>query len=322
VIEDVSYAQLLRPGAAALMEAELGGAKAYALKLQDAHVLVRNNDVLPVVDGKTSTREFGETAAHRYKLSEPIREIGALSSMLFIPGSTNYYHFLMYNLPGTIFLRSAPGPRATLGLVNEIPPAAAALVHKLLPQLAGNRPVDVVTVAPGDYAARDVILRAVPMMPFSVAFCRTVQSIVLRSRGLDDSLHGPGAKLFVRRDGGRGGRALLNQDEVEAWCARYGYSSIDPGMLSLEEQIILFSQATHIVGVEGAALANLVFATKAQRVLILASPVTWFEQFFWDLSVRAGFPLTTVYGEVAPEKATDRRADFVMPIEKFVRLEF
>ncbi len=322
MIEDVSHAQLLRPGAAVLVEAELSGAKAYALKVQAGHVLVRNNDVLPVVDGKTSTKEFVEYAAHRYNLADPIREIGTLSSMVFIAGSTNFYHFLMFSLPATVFLRSAPGPRVTLGIVNPFAPNTAALIHKLLPQIAG-RPVDVVTVPPGDYAARDVIVRAVPMMPFSVAFSRTVQSIVLRALGFDDPTRKPGPlKLFVRRDGGRGGRMLLNQAEIEAWCVKHGYMSVEPGKLPLEEQILLFSRATHVVGVEGAALANLVFASKVRRVLVLASPATRREQFFHGLADCAGIQLTTIYGEVAPESNTnDRRADFVLPIEKVARLE-
>ena len=322
MIEVVSHAQLLRPGAAALLEAELNGAKAYALKVQNGHVLVRNNDVLPVVDGKTSTKEFVEYAAHRYNLAEPIQEVGTLSSMLFIAGSTNYYHFLMFSLPATIFLRSAPGPRATLGIVNQFAPNTAALIHKLLPQIAG-RPVDVVTVPPGDYAARDVIVRAVPMMPFSVAFGRSVLADVLRSLGLDDPTQRPGPlKLFVRRDGGRGGRMLLNQAEIEAWCMKHGYMSVDPGELPLEEQVLLFARATHVIGVEGAALANLVFANKMQRVLVLASPATRRDQFFRGLADCAGIPLTTVYGEFGPDSNTsDRRSNFTIPIETVAQFE-
>ncbi len=318
MIENVSHRELLRPGAATLLEAELSGAKAYGLQVQQGHVLVRNNDVLPVIDGKTSTAEYAEYAAHRYTLSEPVREVGALSSMVLIAGSTNYYHFLMFNLPGTIFLRSAQGPRVTLGIVNPFPKNGEALIHALLPQIAG-RPVDVVTVGPGDYVARDVILRAVPMMPFSVAFLKTMQSLVGRRAPESGTF-----KIFVRRDGGRGGRMLLNQAEVEAWWVKRGYASVDPGCLSLEDQIALFARATHVVGVEGAGLANLVFTTRVRHVVVLASPATKNEQFFPNLAECAGLPLTTLYGEIAPDQAPDqlahRRADFVMPMDRVIGL--
>ena len=51
----------------------------------------------------------------------------------------------------------------------------------------------------------------------------SLQTVVLRSRGIEDPIKELGPlKLFVRREGGRGGRELLNQVEVETWCARYG----------------------------------------------------------------------------------------------------
>ena len=55
--------------------------------------------------------------------------------------------------------------------------------------------------------------------------------------------------------------------------------------------------------------------------MILASPVTWFEQFFLELTNCAGLPLTTIYGDVAPEDATNRRADFVVPKTKLEGLD-
>jgi hypothetical protein len=64
-------------------------------------------------------------------------------------------------------------------------------------------------------------------------------------------------------------RQLNNAREVRKWFVERGWDVIDPGELSLDEQITLFSEAHAIVGTHGAALTNLLWAPPNTRILEL-----------------------------------------------------
>ena len=66
-------------------------------------------------------------------------------------------------------------------------------------------------------------------------------------------------------------RALKNEAEVEALLQSFGFASVAPGNLSVEEQIRLFRGARVIVGAHGAGLTNVVFCRPATKVLELVS---------------------------------------------------
>ena len=320
MIEDISALKaFLKSDQCTLASLTVGDAECFGLKMKTGHVIVRERHALPVVDGKTISSVFGETNAARYAplLQRPPQPTQDLERVVVIPGATNYYHFLAFNLPGLFLLRFAKGERVTLATVLGFPSTAAALLAKLLPMFAGNRPVDIVNLPDADYAVRDIIFRAKPLMSTSVAIARLVQQTVLQAAGIADPYQALGpVKLFLRRQGGANGRDLINQTEVEAWFAARGYLSIDPGTMTMEEQILLFSRATHVAGVEGAAFTNLVFANHAKGVLVLASPHVRGDTFFSALAEAAKLPLETVYGEVAGANADDRTADFAFPLER------
>jgi capsular polysaccharide biosynthesis protein len=318
IIQDVVLmTELARPGLAELVTAKINDRKCFGLQIHKGHILVRNNDALPLVDGRTCTRAFGDVSVAKYTdvLAQPVRETGTLSSVVVIPGTPNYYHFLVFNLPALLLLRMAKGPRATLATVQGFPSSMAALLPRLLPTFAGDRPVDIVTLTPGDYAVTDVVMRAKPTMPLAVEIARIVQRMVLRSQGIADTAPARGPlKLFLRRGHSGNGRNLSNQAEIEAWFAARGYAAIDPGTLSWEDQIVLFARATHIAGAEGAAFANLLFAPNAKDVTMLASPATREERFFSEIATTAGLPFKTIYGDVAASEPQDRRTDFTVPL--------
>jgi capsular polysaccharide biosynthesis protein len=66
-------------------------------------------------------------------------------------------------------------------------------------------------------------------------------------------------------------RSLINANEVADAAVRRGFISIDPGALSLAEQVALFSRAKVIAGGGGASFANLVFAPPGTKVVALVS---------------------------------------------------
>ena len=83
-------------------------------------------------------------------------------------------------------------------------------------------------------------------------------------------LHGPAPsrRLYLSRtDTTR--RRIDNEAEVMAELSALGFESVRPETLSLKDQIALFSQASHIVGSSGAALATMLFTPPRARIVVL-----------------------------------------------------
>lgn len=105
-------------------------------------------------------------------------------------------------------------------------------------------------------------------------------------------------RLLILRPVG-GWRHLANRDEVVEALTPLGFEMVDPGRLTLAEQIRLFRRASCIVGEHGAALTNIVFAPNAAVVEINAG---YGGSLFAHLARQLGNRHTTV-------KATARGGD-------------
>lgn len=193
------------------------------------------------------------------------------------PATGNYYHWLFEQLPKLRLLDEAPqyddwpllvdaghhpNLRAALARVNrtgrpviEIEAGIRHRVHRLLVPEAGVRmPVD---FRAGATVYADDILFA----PRALAY--------LRRRFLPAGADRPGHRRLYLRRGPASYRRLLNEERVQAEFVARGFEVVEPGGLSLDEQIALFSQAAVIAGPTGAGMANMVFAPAQCRVLVL-----------------------------------------------------
>lgn len=73
-----------------------------------------------------------------------------------------------------------------------------------------------------------------------------------------------GERIFITRTGTR---RAYNQDEIADVAAEFGFVAVAPEKLSLEQQVTLFSGATHIIGPSGAGFAGLLFSSPQTKVL-------------------------------------------------------
>lgn len=74
-------------------------------------------------------------------------------------------------------------------------------------------------------------------------------------------------KFFITRDPNEyEARSLLAENDVFNFLKSKAYVAINPDNLSVHEQVILFSNATHIVGFHGAAFANTLFCSDNCRL--------------------------------------------------------
>jgi len=88
----------------------------------------------------------------------------------------------------------------------------------------------------------------------------------------------PKMRVYISRRGAST-RQVHNESEVEGLLKMFGFISVDTSLLSLNEQIRLFSKASVIVSPCGAGWANMVFSPSAKILEIIGleyySPTMW-----------------------------------------------
>lgn len=101
------------------------------------------------------------------------------------------------------------------------------------------------------------------------------------------------ARLYISRRT-QSKRALHNEDKIEQFFASHGYTIIYPETLNITQQIILFSNASHIIGPSGTNMFGIAFAPINCQIMILASNafVNYSEFFLRSHSSKKMFLLT------------------------------
>lgn len=92
----------------------------------------------------------------------------------------------------------------------------------------------------------------------------------------------PTRRLHVLRSKARS-RRLLNEPDILQISARYGFETIAPDAHSVREQARIFGEAESVIGVKGAALANIIFSPPSCRVMVL-SPGDFIDPFYWNIA--------------------------------------
>jgi capsular polysaccharide biosynthesis protein len=99
---------------------------------------------------------------------------------------------------------------------------------------------------------------------------------------------GPRTRLYVTRGPSANNRSVRTEDEVRAYLEGHGFRSLDPGTLSVREQIDTFAAAEIIVGSHGAGLTNLTFASPGTRVIELFPAGHLLLDYWWLSAVVPG----------------------------------
>jgi capsular polysaccharide biosynthesis protein len=79
------------------------------------------------------------------------------------------------------------------------------------------------------------------------------------------------SKIYLVRRGMDNKRTLINYKEIEAYFTSLGFQLVEPHLLSLEEKVSVFSNASIVVGPFGSAFSNLIFCKKKTKVLLFYS---------------------------------------------------
>jgi capsular polysaccharide biosynthesis protein len=203
----------------------------------------------------------------RPRLPSPTSLSGTLVSLATRGTGTNYYHFLLDLLPRWgIFEEAMPGTA-----VDAVYLGAQASYERQLLELVGLGDLPVVEVDKHACLAPDRLL--VPSTPNQDLMAPHWVVDWLRTRlPASPDLSEPSRGLYVTRGDVAHTRRYVEEPELWPALEERGFTRLDPGSVSVREQIDRFAAAEVIVAPHGAALANLVFARPGVRVLELFAP--------------------------------------------------
>ena len=181
-------------------------------------------------------------------------------------GAGNYYHFLLDVLPRWgILQESLPGLEPDRLYV----PCGTSYEKELL-ALTGLDRYDLVATGKHRAVSADHLL--VPSMPNPFEVAPTWMVEWVRAQLPPDRTDDKPRRLYVTRGSGPNTRRLVDEESLWPRLEQRGFVRIDPGTLSVRDQIDHFAAADVVVGLHGAALTNLVFLKPGARVLDLFAP--------------------------------------------------
>lgn len=213
----------------------------------------------------------------RARLPVPHHVAGTVVSLATRGGDRNYYHFVLEVLPRWAITRQ---------LLPDVIPDAVYVPHALgyereLLALTGIDTVPLLSTATVAAVSADRLL--VPSYPNLGEMQPSWLVSWVRDTLLPSRPEGRPKRIFVTRGGAPHTRRLERGPEIAALLESQGFTTIDPGAMTVQEQIDHFAAAEVVVGIHGAGLTNLVFAPPGVRVLELFAP-TYVKHCYWALT--------------------------------------
>ncbi|MDT4919029.1 MAG: hypothetical protein QOH89_3729 [Pseudonocardiales bacterium] len=241
-------------------------------------VITGNGDLVQEVSWYFGTTRPREHPVFLNPYPPPPARIGGRLGVLAQRGDGNYYHFLMDVLTKIGVLEQAP---AVAPPDVWYVPAHAPFQRELL-DLFGIGTGQRIDAAEQLHVQADcLVVPGPPAMteknpPWAVAF--------LRGRLLPHvDTSGPRRNLYVTRGPSANNRSIVNEAEVVDLLDQHDFEHVDPGTMSVADQIRTFATANIIVAPHGAALANIIFASPGSTLVELF-PVGCLLPDYWRLA--------------------------------------
>jgi hypothetical protein len=110
-------------------------------------------------------------------------------------------------------------------------------------------------------------------------------------------------KIFLYRNPKRL-RYISNFEAVRTFCKAYGFDIIDTDALSVSEQMEWFGNASHVIGIHGAGLVNIIYGRHSiKKVVEIFPPWNYAPFHYIMLSNIYGFEYDAVMGKKGPESS-------------------
>ncbi len=192
---------------------------------------------------------------------------------VLIGGASNYYHWVIDDLPR---LASLPALPKSLPVLLNAPMAFQETSLELL----GVDQSRLHAMAPASgYEFRRLVVAFNPDFPRQASGLLDVErqtasgpALAWLRRQFAPWMKATGPRrIFISR-GAAQFRRLVNESEIESILLAHGFQSVRLEDLSMAEQIALFSSAEAVIGAHGAGFTNLVFAPAGCKILELHPP--------------------------------------------------
>jgi hypothetical protein len=239
-------------------------------------------------------------------------------------GSFNYGHWLVDDLPrlkaALMLTRRSKRPlRIVLpSYGTDIDNVRIESVRLLLGEAVH---IDLIDPASAQYFPRvyyttPVTDHPLSKSPIAMEFAAR-QSVSALLNGASVERDGRAERIFVGRRNSYG-RNLLNMDALRQRLGEMSFRYVDGEALSFADQVEIFSQATVVVGLMGAAMTNTLFCRPTTPVIHLA-PRGWIEPFYFDLAQVRGHRYHALFGATDDTGRPPHARDFAIDIERITR---
>jgi tetratricopeptide (TPR) repeat protein len=210
----------------------------------------------------------------------------------------NYYHALAQNFPRIATFLDKP---EYAGLKIAVPQCIREWGVDFLNEI-GIPPQRILRLANG----RNALLKDAAVVEMRRVAAREEIRELRRRLGVDSRRRGT-RRFFV----GRGTlpshpRLLVNEREIASIAAEHGFEVVEPGGMSIRQQIELFGDAAAICGPNGAAFGNLLYAPDDTAVICM-SPRETVGTWYPDLAALCGQPFYWCFGQFLEEGRTSRQ---------------
>jgi hypothetical protein len=261
-------------------------------------IITGNGDLVFEISWYFGTTRPREHPVFLNPFPPPAARINGRLGVLAQRGDANYYHYLMDVLTKIGVLEQAPAIAAPdVWYV----PAQARFQRELLELFGIGTDQRIDATEQPHVEAEVLVVPGPPHMteknaPWAVEF--------LRNRLLPQvDTSGPRRNIYVTRGPSANNRSITNEAELLAVLAPYDFVHVDPGELSVAEQIRTFATANLIVAPHGAALANIIFAPP-ESALVELFPAGCLLPDYWRLASSVGMRYRYVSAFGGPRRPT------------------
>jgi tetratricopeptide (TPR) repeat protein len=280
----------------------------YVVHVRDLTVI---DGYVPAKGGAGHIYEFGQDVLQWFSqatwksafIHKTNKEIHAIEEpCIYLSGAgwhyENYYHALAQNYPRLARLLDCP---EYAGFGVAVPASIRPWGLDFLKELgvAADRIVQLPV-------GQDALLRRA-VVPIMRRAASKDEIRALRGRLGTNSRPRGTRRFFVgRRTLPSHPRLLVNEPEIAAIAAEYGFEEIAPAGMSIRQQIELFGQAAAICGPNGAALGNILHAPDGTAVICL-SPRETLGSWYADLAALCNQSFCWCFGSFLPEGRSSRQ---------------
>ncbi|HEY8913983.1 glycosyltransferase family 61 protein [Lacisediminihabitans sp.] len=230
----------------------------------------RNDFVAGQWDTVYGSQSHPEAALVRLK--EPSEERIAEGILLAGRSDGNWYHWLIEYLPRVLMIEPDLPPDIPLLVTRRTPESGLAALRAITDRpLVSFDPETLQSVGRLHVVAPPVQVLDTTRVPWSEGIRLNPQPLrALRTAwGLTDDPVVGGRRVFLSRRSAH--RGLLNEKALVDSAIAHGLEIVEPGTMTFEDQLELFSSASLVVGASGAVMANYLMMSRGSRVIALTS---------------------------------------------------